>query len=251
MPQISAVREAVASLPCPDFGDSAWLGPFELLTGAAYGLLTAGRHGFSQRDQRRYQYHTHVRERIASLVAESAFAQEPADRAVFDDWVSAFYFNSAVHRMVWAAERMVVTLATLACPCGHPAELQDTVVYGFAEYWNAASRRVEHVAAEHQQDLEHAHVLLQQIVPIKFTRHEMTFNPDAVFTMWQHDLRRKQLPHGAPHRNGGVSWSTAAPGLQFQTACAGFALACRAFNELVAWHYEARESELAALGERA
>jgi len=259
MPNGKQVRDSLERLQCPQYSDSIWIAPFELLTGAAYALLAAERHGFSRRDQRKYAYHTHVRENIASLVGEYSFAQQASDRAAFDDWVSGFYFNSAVQRIVWAAERLLVAFAGIPCSCGQAPEVLEDGRPGFGEIWKAASRRLEHVANEHQQDLSYVHVLLRQMPPDRHFRRETPFNPDTVFSMLRHDLERKHglglHPHDEHHQPAGtelrLTWSTAGPGLQMQFVCAAFSLLCHAYNELLAWHSGAREEAIAVLGEQA
>ncbi len=253
MSNTKLVRDAIATLECPKYGDSIWITPFELLAGAAYALIEAERHGFPRRDQARYQYHTRVREKIAGLISEQAFLQEPTDRAVFDDWVSGFYFNSATNRIVWAAERMVKIMACVECPCGAPGDVDPASKAGFAELWRAARRRLEHIANQHQHDLEYTHVLLEQIKPEKWSGREMIFTADAVLTMLQQELRRKQaleIRSQEPHHNGGerLTWSTAAPLLQLQSACAALSLLCHSYNELIAWQTAARVPELVPLG---
>jgi hypothetical protein len=240
-------------LECPKYGDSIWITPFELLAGASYALIEAERHGFTRRDQARYQYHTRVREKIAGLISEQAFLQEPSERAAFEDWVAGFYFNSGCNRIVWAAERMVRILACVNCPCGATAEHTPDTKAGFAEVWRAARRRLEHIIDQHQDDLEYTHVLLEQIKPERSGAHEMLFSADAVLTMLQQDLRRKQtleIRTEEPHHNGNerLTWSTAAPLLQLQSACAALSLLCHSYNELIAWQTAARVPDLVPLG---
>jgi hypothetical protein len=253
MSNTKLVRDAIAALDCPKYGDSIWITPFELLAGAGYALIEAERHGFVRRDQARYQYHTRVREKISGLISEQTFLQEPSDRAVFDDWVSGFYFNSATNRIVWAAERMVRVLACVDCPCGNPGELNCSSKAAFPEMWRVARRRLEHIANQHQEDLEYTHVLLEQIKPDRTTGREMIFTADAVLTMLQQDLRRKQsleIRSAEQHYDGAerLTWSTAAPLLQLQSACAALSLLCHSYNELIAWQTAARVPALVPLG---
>ncbi len=253
MSNTKIIRDDIAALDCPKYGDSIWITPFELLAGAAYALIEAERHGFPRGDQARYQYHTRVREKIAGLISEQAFLQAPSDRNVFEDWVSGFYFNSATNRIVWAAERMIKILACVDCPCGAQGELNCAGKAGFPELWRAARRRLEHIANQHQHDLEYTHVLLEQIKPEKSGVREMIFSADAVLTMLQQDMQRKhsleirsaQTPHDGNER---LTWSAAAPLLQLQSACAALSLLCHSYNELIAWQTAARVPELVPLG---
>ena len=255
MSNLRLVRESLGDLESPRFSDSAWVASFELLMGAAYALLAAERHGYSRRDGRKYEYHTHVRGNIAAIVAEHAFAPPAADRPVFDDWVSGFYFNAAEQRIVWAADRLLTTFAALDCPCGRPGKLSGHSRHSFAEVWKAASLRLEHVGMEHQKDLTYVAVLLRQSAVERHQACEMAFSPDAVLSMLRDHLEHK---HGytldghrrttaGPH----LSWSTAAPGVQMEFACPAFSLLCHSYNEMMNWHADARDHVLTALGELA
>ena len=255
MSNLKLVRESLADLQSPRFSDSAWVAPFELLLGVAYALLAAERHGYSRRDGRKYEYHTHVRENIAGLLAEQAFASPASGSPVFNDWVSGFYFNAAEQRLVWATDRLLTTFAALECPCGRPGELAGHGKHSFSEVWRAASLRLEHVGMEHLKDLTYVAVLLEQAVWARHHPYEMAFNADTVLSMLRDhvehrygytlDEHRKKV--AAPH----ISWSTATPGVQMEFACAAFSLLCHACNEMMSWHADARDRVLVALGELA
>jgi hypothetical protein len=255
MSNLKLVRESLADLQSPKFSDSAWVAPFELLMGAAYALLAAERHGYSRRDGRKYEYQMQVRGNIAALVAEHAFAPPGPDRPAFDDWVSSFYFNAAEQRLVWAADRLLTTFAALDCPCDRPGDLPGQGKHSFAEVWKAASRRLEHVGAEHQKDLTYVAVLLQQSVSEHHHQYEMAFNADTVFSMLRDHLEHrhgytldgKRRTVAGPH----LRWSTAAPGVQMEIVCAAFSLLCHTYDEMMNWHASARDRVLTGLGELA
>ena len=255
MSSLKSVRESLADLQSPKFSDSAWVASFELLMGAAYALLAAERHGYSRRDRRKYEYHTHARENIAAVVAEHAFAPPASDRSTFDDWVSGFYFNAAEQRIVWAADRLLTTFAALDCPCGRPSELSGQGKHSFAEVWKAASLRLEHIGTEHQNDLTYVAVLLKQSAAERHHPYEMPFNADSVLSMLRDHIEHK---HGytldGPRKTvagSHLSWSAAAPVVQMEFVCAAFSLLCHTYNEMMNWHASARDHVLTALGELA
>jgi len=255
MSNLNRVRESLADLECPKFSDSAWVAPFELLMGAAYALLAAEHHGYSLRDCHKYEYHTHVRERIAAILAEQTFTPPASERSLFDDWVSGFYFNDAEERLAWVAERLLTTFAGLECPCGRPGELVGHGKRSFAEVWRAAALRLEHVGTEHHTDLTYVAVLLKQSVAERHSAYELAFNADTVLSMLRDhiDHKRGDALAGDRKTTAGrhISWSTAAPGLQMEFVCAAFSLLCHAYNEMLHWQADAREPPLIALGELA
>lgn len=255
MSNLKLVRESLADLQCPKFSDSAWVAPFELLMGAAYALLAAERHGYSRRDARKYEYHTHVRENIAAILAEHAFAPPASGSPVFDDWVSGFYFNAAEQRLVWAADRLLTTFAATACPCGRSGELAGHGKHSFSEVWKAASLRLEHIGTEHQNDLTYVAVLLKQSAAERHHPCEMAFSAVVVLSMLRDHLDHKHGYTLDGHRKTAagphLSWPTAAPSVQMEFACAAFSLLCHAYNEMMNWHAEARDQVLIVLGELA
>jgi hypothetical protein len=156
---------------------------------------------------------------------------------------------------VWAADRLLATFAAMDCPCGRPGELSRHGRQSFAEVWKAASLRLEHVGMEHLKDLTYVAVLLEQSAAERHHPCEMAFNADVVLSMLRDHLEHK---HGyifdrqrktvaGPH----LSWSTAAPGVRMEFACAAFSLLCHAYNEMMNWHADARDRVLTALGELA
>jgi hypothetical protein len=250
MPHAMTVREAIAALECPNYSDSVWAGPFEQLVGAAYALLAAERHGFSRHDERKYQFHAHVRENVAAWVAEEPF--RPSDQSAFDDWVSGFYFNSALQRLVGAGEQLVTVFAAQECPCGKLPAGRHGQHDGFRPSCQAAQRLLEHLRSAHRKELPELEAVLKQMSsPAK---RGVAFDPAHALVVVRGELHQRQA-HGARQpetRSAGrrpkVSRPTVGPELQMTMACAAFAQLARAYNQLAEWHPAARESTCLALG---
>lgn len=252
MPYAMEVRESLAALQCPNYSDSVWIGPFEQLAGAAYALLAAERHGFSRHDQHKYQYHAHVRENVAAWVAEEPFT--PSDQPAFDDWVSGFYFNSALQRLVGAGEQLIATLSALECPCGKfPGGRDHGRRAGFRQQCQAAGRFLEHVRNAHRKDLPEMQSVVAQLSPD--TRHRATaLDPGrALATLYSALRQRQSHNHPRPESRAArprarATWATASPEQQMSTACAALSQLGSAYNQLVGWQPAARESSCLALG---
>ena len=252
---IRLVRDALAALQCPGYADSVWAAPFDQLAGAAYALLAAEQHGYSHRDQRRYQFQPHIRQQVASWIAGYSFPQHVSDHEAHDEMVSGFYFNSAVQRLVWTSERLITLFAALPCPCGRkPEALAEGAKPQFHDFWKGASKRVDHVAFEHRHDLQQFGLVVMQMAPDRHQR-EIDFNPEMALAMLRFAVkRRKPTLHAWERRQESherLTWSSAAPALQMKSACEAFALLCRAYNELAGWNAGARQANLAGLGEAA
>lgn len=250
---VHLVRDSVAALHCPAYADSAWASLFDQLTGAAYALMAAERHGYSHRDQRRFQFQPHVREQIASWIAGHTFPQHISDHEAHDELVCGFYFNSAVQRLVWTSERLVTLFASLSCRCGRkPEVLPEGPKPSFHELWKGATKRLDHVSFEHRRDLLQFGLVVLQMAPERHLR-EIDFNPEMVLAMLRfavkhrkptlHYFEQRQDTHERP------TWSSATAELKVKSACDAFVLLCRAYNELVEWNPDARHAAPAPLGE--
>ena len=249
MPYAMTVREAIAALECPNYSDSVWAGPFEQIVGAAYALLAAERHGFSRHDERKYQFHAHVRENVAAWVAEEPF--RPSDQSAFDDWVSGFYFNSALQRLVGAGEQLAAAFSAQGCPCkkspaGHHGRA------GVRQESQAALHFLEHLRSAHRQELPAMQAVLSQMSSPASRR--AAFDPEHALATLSAELHQRQA-HAprqpelrAARLPARTSWSTAGPEQQMALACAALTQLVRAYNQLAEWRPTARESAVLALG---
>lgn len=248
MPHLKVIRDSVAALQCPKYSDSAWIPVFEQLAGAGYALLEAERHGYTRRDQRKHQYHTHVRENVAAWIVDSPFRQDAAERALFEDWLAGFYFNSAMHRLVASADRLLEAVAELDCGCGRHKHAASTASH--AQLWTEAHKSADHAVSAHKAQFTAVKELLAQCPPDRH-RREMEFDPAHGLAMMRFELSHRQhFAHAAKaHATNGdaITWSAAAPILQMTCAAETLALLSRAYNELSAWQPAVRE-ECAALG---
>jgi hypothetical protein len=244
------VREAIAALECPNYSDSVWAGPFEQIVGAAYALLAAERHGFSRHDERKYQFHAHVRENVAAWVAEEPF--RASDQSAFDDWVSGFYFNSALQRLVGAGEQLAAAFSAQACPCGKSPASRHEARAGVRQECQAALHFLEHLRNAHRQELPELQAVLTQMSSVASRR--AAFDPEHPLATLRCELRLRQgrapwqpeLRAARPPAR--TSWSTAGPEQQMAIACATLSQLARAYNQLAEWRPTARESAALALG---
>lgn len=250
---VHQIRDSLAALRCPTYADSAWTAVFDQLTGAAYALLAAERHGYSHRDQRRFQFQPHVREQIASWIAGHTFPQHVTDHEANDELVCGFYFNSAIQRLVWTSERLVAQFASLPCGCGRkPEVLPEGPKPSFHELWKGASTRLDHVSFEHRRDLLQFGLVVLQMAPERHQR-EVDFNPEMVLSMLRFAVKhRKATLHCFERRQESyerLTWSSASAELRMKSAGDAFVLLCRAYNELLEWNPAARQALPAPLGE--
>jgi hypothetical protein len=104
------VMRILRQVQVPTLHDSAWLGPFEQLVGAAFSLLESEKRGFSRRKYNP-MYHPFVQRKIVSLLQELEACKKSRQQDALDDWLSRYYFNSGIQRVNFAAERLIATFA--------------------------------------------------------------------------------------------------------------------------------------------
>lgn len=241
-PDMQCVRDALGSLRLPEEG-SVWVGPYEQLHGAGYALLSAQRHGVYERDLRKY--HARVRTKVVSSILEHADTGEPSDKSAFDNAIAGFYFNSAIQRIVWASERLVVTFITLQCACGHRPPEKNAKSRNFGELLRSAGRRMNHLRLEDDKPLKAVSEMLKQF-PEREYGDKSKYNPSETLAMLRYDVNsRKHAVYGPLARDRKSAnfacratpenWSDAPQNCQMHLACVAFEAVCRVYNELRDW----------------
>ena len=133
--------------------DSAWIGPFEQLVGAAFSLIESESRGYSRLAYSGL-YHPHVQKRIVSLLTELEAGKESSDKTALENWLARYYFNSGIQRVSFAAERLIATYASLPCSCGaHAAKVPLGMLVKFKILRKAAEALVVHAESKHVASL--------------------------------------------------------------------------------------------------
>ncbi len=93
--------------------------------------------------------------------------KQSSDKAAFDDWVSGFYFNSGIQRIVWAGERLLLTFASIERSCGgRPMESAvSTARPRFPAILQGAEERLDHIVKDNGHALVETRNGRGQFVP--------------------------------------------------------------------------------------
>jgi len=247
----TSLTKALGQLQAPALHNSAWIGPFEQLVGAAFSLIESEKRGFSRRKYNP-MYHPMVQCKIVSLLGELEVGQENPQKGALDSWLSRYYFNSGIQRVNFAAERLMATFAALECKCGRrPAEVTITNHRppNFPQRLIGANNRLTHVETEYTVPLTNLKALLGQL-GTRYSRND-PFDPSKGLAMIRRDVNSRKhsvykraevldsLPHSA---SGARTWSDAGCLAQMETAVDCFELATGAYTELLAWYPMAKFS---------
>lgn len=223
--------------------DSVWIGPFEQLVGAGYALLGAGQHRINERDLD--LYYLRVQKKITALVKDRFTSGKASDEDAFDKWAAGFYFNSGIQRIVWASERLLLTLSTVDCPCGSRPTEKD--VLGDRPHFPAvlagALARLEHVQNDHGTDLRKTRNMRNHQVG-KYKRSD-PLDPKRILAMLRYDVNNRKhkvygrsnlLDRQSAKKGDNKTWPSASADVQMDLACQAFEIVCEAYRELKDWN---------------
>lgn len=235
---------ALSQLASPALHDSAWLGPFEQLVGAAFSLIESEKRGFSRREYNPL-YHPNVQCKIVSVLEKLEAGQGITQQNVLDTWLSRYYYNSGIQRVNFAAERLIATFAALPCTCGNrPPEIvaRNNRAPKFQERFNGAQLRLAHVEPEYGRQLAKLKLVLSQL-GTPYNRND-PFDPSKGLAMIRRDVnsrkhsvyKRAEVLDSLPQpASGAHTWSDAGRNAQMNTAVDSLELVIGAYNELLAW----------------
>ncbi len=240
---VKLIKNALQGLKLPEPG-TVWIGPFEQLQGAAYALLAAERHGVYERNF--HEYHAKVRAKVVALILQHAANEKLSDKDAFDNAVAGFYFNSAIQRIVWAAERLVTAFVSVECSCCGAVERSAICKTShFSDFLKDARRRLKHIGSSGGQGFLEVSKFLQ-LFTRKPYRRESPYDPGHILAMLQYDVNnRKHAIYGPLARDRKTAdlrgnakpsrWSNAPQHVQMHLSCAAFEAVCRAYDELKDW----------------
>lgn len=239
------LSSALSQLSAPALHDSAWIGPFEQLVGAAFSLIESENIGFSRR-KHNPMYHPMVQRKIVSLLVELEAGQESTDQDGLDNWLSRYYFNSGIQRVTFAAERLIATFAALPCRCGNRAAeivVKNHRAPKFQERLDGALLRLAHVETEYTPRLTKVKIVLDQL-GVRYGRND-PFDSGKGLAMIRRDVnsrkhsvyRRAEVLDSLPRPAAGThTWSDAGSNAQMETAVASLELVVGAYGELLNWY---------------
>lgn len=241
------LRPVLLQLQAPILHDSAWIGPFEQMVGAAFSLIESEKRGYSLR-QYSPVYHPVVQCKIVSLLTELEAGRESTQKEALDDWLSRYYFNSGIQRVNFAAERLIATFAALPCVCGgRPPEIPSGTRSKFRDRLNGAKARIAHVETEYSGSF----AKLKEVFTQLGTRYERSdaFDPAKGLAMLRQDVNsRKHSPYKRSETldslptppSGRITWADAGFSKKMEIAVDSLGLVGGAYTELLAWYPQAK-----------
>ncbi len=105
------INVVLSKLPYPATNEKHLCPCYEQLIGAAYGLISAGDYGILNRSLS--DYHERVRPQLVPIMTAADRLPIAAKNKTWATWVSGFYFNTAIQRIIWATDRLVTIFAAL------------------------------------------------------------------------------------------------------------------------------------------
>lgn len=241
------LNAALRQLQAPVLHDSAWIGPFEQLVGAAFSLIESEKRVFSTRLYSPV-YHPAVQCKIVSLLGELEAGRESTQKEALDDWLSRYYFNSGIQRVTFAAERLIATFAALPCVCGgRLPEIQTGTRIKFTDRLYGAKVRLTHVETEYSGSFAKLREVFTQL-SAPYDRSTL-LDPAKGLAMLRQDVNsRKHSPYKRSETldsmptplSGSITWAEAGFFKRMQVAVDCLSLVGEAYAELLIWYPQAR-----------
>lgn len=251
----AAIILSLQKLKCPAF-DSVWVGPFEQLLGAGYALLGATKHEIYRRNLDRYnpevqaKVTTHLQALFSEGVASDACKFD--DPCRFDDWVSGFYFNSAIQRINWAGERLLLTCAAVDCQCGKRTTELSNGKPEWREVLGGALNRLDHVQNDDGIYLSKCRAIREQFIvrdesgnTRNYYKRDDPLDRSKILAMLRYNVNnRKHRIYIRPElrdqesagKGDNKKWSSSGADVQTDLAREAFDLVCDAYEELRNWN---------------
>ena len=241
---LTKLIELLRKIEAPASYDSAWIGPFEQLVGAAFSLIESEKRKFSSR---KYDslYHPKVQCKIVSALEEFETGQQVEKQNALDSWLSGYYFNSGIQRINFAAERLIATFAALPCKCGtRPPEISinNHKPPNFQQRLGGAQTRLAHVKTEYPSRLINLEIIIGQFGS-RYDRNHPFDSLKGLAMIRQHVnsrkhsvYRRAEVLDSLPRPASGThTWSDAGCNEQMKTAVGSLELMTGAYSEVLAW----------------
>jgi hypothetical protein len=243
------ILNAIKKLTCPAH-NSVWLGPFDQLVGGGYALLAATQHGIHRRDLD--HYNTRVQKKIVSCLESFSLSNFQLDTKGLGDWFSGFYFKSAIQRLVWAAERLLLTCASVNCPCGHRKTEQPVIDERprWPQVLDGALQRLDHVQNDHGKYLSKCRAVREQFIlrdnsgKAREYRRDDPLDHNKALAMLRYDvnnrkhriyIRSKLRDQMSAGKGDSKKWCSSGADFQFALAVEVFGLVSEAYEELRIW----------------
>ncbi|MHB8413007.1 MAG: hypothetical protein ACYDDI_13825 [Candidatus Acidiferrales bacterium] len=246
----ATIIASLKKLQCPSY-NSRWLGPFEQLVGAGYALLAAIQRRIYSRNLE--QYNPRVQKKVTSHIESFFSGKQMLDARGFDDWLAGFYFNSGIQRIVWAAERLLLTCAAANCPCGS-RKTEDAVGDDrprWPDILEGALQRLDHLQNDDGLKLAHCQTVREQFIirddsgKKREYRRNDSLDSSKVLAMLRYDVNNRKhrvyersvlRDHQSAGKGDGKTWSSSGADLQMNLAIQAFTLVCDAYEELRRWN---------------
>src|SRR5713101_3446772 len=131
-------------LPTPKHHDSVWIGPFEQLLGAIYSFSQSKELGISK--STRVKYFSRVQQKISLILASKS------KNHLLEEWLSHYFFYSGIERLVWTAERLIVTMISSNCEAAcsdWSGNLMGNIYWNNKKTLERVKQCIEHLESKH------------------------------------------------------------------------------------------------------
>jgi hypothetical protein len=226
-----SITSELRKLKTPNSEDNVWIGPFDQLVSCGYAIVQAANRGFIGRETERYYDNVFVR--IVKLLGQEE--HENSELVALNNYVSSFYFNAGIQRLVFAAERLIATFVGVYCDCGKEPLIVGHTTPRWPVLLSVAQCRLEH--PHFDSSMPH----LRKMLSCASDWHTRCCDRDKCIAILRDQVNPKK--HGIydrawilAHRPTGSDGGPWSPTDQLRLAEHGFEIVCNAYSEVVAWN---------------
>jgi len=198
------------------------------------------------------RYNSRIQAKIVPYLESLSLNNSQLDANGFDDWFSGFYFKAAIQRMVWAAERLLLTCAVVNCPCGRRKTEQPVIDERprWPRVLDGVLQRLDHVQNDDGKSLSKCRAVREQFIlrensgKTREYRRDDPLDRNKVLAMLRYDVNnRKHRIYIRPRLRDQMSagkgdnkkWWSSGADFQFDLTVEAFGLVSDAYEELKTW----------------
>jgi hypothetical protein len=236
--EIIQIVDIFNKLPKPRMNEKHLCPCYEQIFGAFYSLVLSNKFGIKTRNLE--DYHNQVRLKLAESLSESFYSFDSVTKE-FSTWASGFYFNSAIQRLIWVADRVLTIFGRLSARCCKDAPNFKTSNIGIKWILVDARTRLKHECFYSASNIKKVVNMLDNSEKFNINKDIVTENNYLKAIRW--DVNQRKHAIGGFHRSSSNKvkegpWVKLGQDQQFKYTIMAFDLICKAYSDLDNLYFE-------------
>jgi len=213
---------------------------YEQLVGAAYGITTAGDYGILNRSLT--DYHNSVRLKLVPIMVAADRLPITDKNKTWETWVSGFYFNTAMQRIIWATDRLLTISAGL--PLSFDSDLPTVKKenpHFFRDVVPTVRKRANHLQFRKEGRKLDGLVVFLDLIEVEFDAHKHPITEQNYIRAIRWDVNQRKHALGGFHRRSagaeGTTWPTIGQDKQVYFAIKAFCVSINLYRSVSSLYF--------------